>query len=389
MVAIFLLLAALRELTVPAADGLPLHVVVVPATGDKTLPPVYWLDGGPGIDATASAGFWQTDGAIHLRHRDLVLIDQRGTGKSAPLACPEVRIGDPFVDTLDLAAVVRCREGLQRDLSRFSTAQAVADIDSVRAALGHERIDLAGLSYGTRVAQEYLRAHADRVRAAALLGSLPPEVKLPLPFAKTAWATLTRLVPAPEIAAADAAVPAAQRGRFWEWVRGGMAIAPFQRELRGLLRKVAQGHAAEVIQSRKPVGFDGLLLSVSCPEDTLHIAPEEIASAAGGVFGTYRVAQQVAACKAWGVPPRDVPRDFVKAPTPVLLMAGEMDSITPPEWSDAIAARMPHARVVRIAGLGHFPDGLSHMECYDQIIAAFFEAGSADRLDLRCLSLMH
>ena len=366
-----------------------LHFLVVPATGEKTLPPLYWFEGGPGIAGTDALEFWQNDGAIHRRHRDVVLFDQRGTGESEPLACPDVRIGDLFVPTLDLAAVTKCRAALPRDLSRFSTLQAVEDVEALRASLGHERIDLAGLSYGTRLAMEYLRAHPERVRAVTLLGALPPDVKLPLTFDRTAWAVLQKLAPADQIAAADKAIPPEQRGQFWEAIRGRMAEAGFQRALPMVLRKVAEGHAADVLKSRKPFGFDGLLLSISCPEDTMHITPEEVAGAAGGVFGSYRVTQQIAACKAWGAPPRQMPRSYLKGDKPMLLMAGQMDHITPPEWADAIAAHYgPSARVVHIDGLGHFPAGLPHMECYDQIVSAFFEAGSAEKVDLRCLSSM-
>ena len=363
------------------------HFLVIPATGEKTLPPVYWFEGGPGIPGTGALQFWKTAGAIYLQHRDVVLFDQRGTGKSEPLDCPDVRIGDPFAPTLDLAAVKACREHLPQDLSRFSTRQAVEDVEAIRASLGHERIDLYGLSYGTRVAQEYLRAHPDRVRAVAMLAALPPFVELPLTYAKTAWPVLTKLAPESEIAAADKALKPGQRGPFWEWVRGGMASARFQRKLRGLLQEVAQGRM-DGVKARKAFGFDGMLLSVSCPEDTLHITEQERDAAAGGVFGTYRLDQQIAACKAWSVPKRDMPREFVKSPAPVLMMSGEMDGITPPEWADEIAARLPNARVVHIPGLGHFPDGLQHMECYDQIVAAFFEAGTAKGLDLQCLASM-
>jgi pimeloyl-ACP methyl ester carboxylesterase len=125
---------------------------------------------------------------------------------------------------------------------------------------------------------------------------------------------------------------------------------------------------------------------VSCPEDTLHIAESEIDST--GVFGDYRVRQQIEACKAWNLPPRDVPRDFVRAKTPVLIVSGSMDAITPPEWSAHIAAHLPNARVVTFPLLGHFPAGLSHFDCYDAVVSQFFERGSAKDLDLSCIETM-
>jgi pimeloyl-ACP methyl ester carboxylesterase len=371
-----------------------LNIVVVPATGPRTLPPVYWFDGGPGIDATASAGFWATDGAIHLRHRDLVLIDQRGTGRSAPLSCSEdVQIGNPLLPTLDVAAVAKCRDRLaaHADLSRYSTADAVADADAVRAALGHDRIDLLGLSYGTRVAQEYLRAHADRVRAAALLGSLPPDVKLPLTFAASAQRVLELLErDRPELASDIEALSKQQGGQFWEAVRALLTTTDSQRALPSLLHRAAHGDLQPILKAMQhpPVGADGLLLSVSCPEDTLQITDAEIAAQPQSVFGRYRIDQQIAACRKWGVPPRPVDRSFVTVKTPVLLLAGSMDQITPPEWAERIAAHLQQARVVTIPLLSHFPAGLSHMECYDELLAQFYEAGSASSLDLSCVQTM-
>jgi pimeloyl-ACP methyl ester carboxylesterase len=371
-----------------------LSVVVVPATGPRTLPPLYYLDGGPGIAASGSADFWSTAGASHLRHRDVVLVDQRGTGRSAPLRCPEdVQIGNPLLPTLDVAAVARCRDQLaaHADLSRYSTADAVADLDDVRAALGHERVDLLGLSYGTRVEQEYLRAHAMRVRAAAMLGSLPPGEKLPLPFARTAQRVLEVLErERPGMAEDVATLAKKEAGQFWEAMRPLLTTTDSQRRLPSLLHQAAQGDLQPILKAmnRHPLGSDGLLLSVSCPEDTLHITEADIAAQPKTVFGRYRVDQQIAACRAWKVAPRKVERSFVQVGTPVLLLAGSMDQITPPEWAEQIAAHLPASRVVRIPLLSHFPDGLSHMECYDAILVQFYEAGGASGLDLASIGTM-
>jgi pimeloyl-ACP methyl ester carboxylesterase len=367
-----------------------LDIVVVPATGDRTLPPLYYLDGGPGVDATGSAQFWVTDGAIHRRHRDIVLVDQRGTGARG-FACPEVT-----VNAFDPAAVTACRDRLtaRADLAHYTTAEAVADLEAVRAALGHAQIDIAGLSYGTRVAQEYLRAHPDRVRAMVLLGALPPDEKLPLPFPSTAQAVLDRLVSQcaadpdchtaiPDLAGDIARLP--RGGRAWELIRAQLTTTTGQRALPWLLHQAAAGRAEIAAAPAPDHGSNGLLLSVSCPEDTLHITDAEQAAARTTVFGDYRIAQQRRACATWGTSPIDVPRSFVTSNAPVLLVVGEMDHVTPPEWSAKIASHLPNARVVTIPLLGHFPIGLSHPECYEAIIAAFFERRE---LPVACIATM-
>lgn len=416
-------------LNVPENRGAPpiarryisLNVVVIPAVGEKRLPPLYDLAGGPGVAATHAARFWATDGSIHRQHRDVVLVDQRGTGASAPLRC-DVSLADPLVPVLELQAVQLCRMqlGARADLAQYSTAAAVADLEAVRAALGHERIDLHALSYGTRVAQEYLRAHPQRVRAMALLGTVSPDAKMPAHYSPTAETVLRRLA---EQCASDKACRKAipslmndvatlqqqfakgpllltradgtkvdlQPGRFWEAVRAQLGTAATQRRLPWLLHEAAAGRLEPLLVAMAPQPqphSNGALLAVSCPEDTLHVTTDDIAVARKTVFGDYRLQQQIAACNVWGVPRLERRPGAVQADTPVLLLAGEMDHVTPPALAREVAAHLPNSRVVVVSHLGHFPDGLTHMECLDQVINDFFVAGNTANLDLACLTTM-
>jgi len=405
----------------PHKRSISLRVVVVPATGEKTLPPLYHLEGGPGLPATGSAAFWATIGTIHRQHRDIVLVDQRGTGGSGALPCA-VSFANPLEPVLAPDVVHACRYKLypSADLSQYSTAAAVADLEAVRAALGHERIDLTGLSYGTRLAQQYLHAHPARVRAMALLGTVTPLEKLPLSFAPNAHAVLMRLAQQCE-ADADCrrAVPNATRdiaavrakfaagpvrvtlpdgkavaleaGPFWEGVRAQLTTTTSQRRLPWLLHEAARGRFAPILAAMQPApdaAANGLLLSVSCPEDTLHITEAELAPLRDTVFGDYRARQQIGACRQWIAWPLLRQGSFVTSDVPVLFMAGAMDHVTPVRWAQDVASGLVNARVVVVPDLGHFPEGLSNMECYDRIINAFFEAGSANDLDLACLKSM-
>jgi len=399
-----------------------LNVVVVPATGEKTEVPLYDLPGGPGLPATAAASFYATDGAIHRVHRDVVLVDPRGTGDSEPLDCP-VKFADPLFPVLDVAVVKSCRDKLSRnaDLSQYSTANIVADLDAVRGALGHDKINLMGLSYGTRIAQEYVRAHADHVRAMVLLGTLSPAQKLPVTFARDAEGVMQRLVQqcaadpqcrtaVPNLTAdvraviarfADGPILVSVKGRgdatieegpFWEAVRAQLTTTSQQRRLPWLLHQAAQGDFAPIVQattSRNEAGANGMLLSVSCPEDTLRITPAEIEPTKKTLFTDYRVNQQIAACREWGLAPLADPRPGpVKSDVPALLMAGDMDHATPLRHAREVAATLPHSRVVVVPNLGHFPEGLSHMDCYERIVEDFLQAASAEQLDLSCLLTM-
>jgi pimeloyl-ACP methyl ester carboxylesterase len=405
----------------PLGRTLKLNVVVAPAVSLVTLPPLYHLEGGPGLPASGSVGFWAAEGLIHRRNRDVVLVDQRGTGGSNALPC-DVNFSSPLAPVLDRDAARACRYQLlsKAELAQYSTAAAVADLEAVREALGHERIDLSGLSYGTRLAQEYLRAHPARVRAMVLMGTVPPQEKLPLSFSANAHDVLMRLARqceadaqcrrvAPrataDIAAlrarfkagpvrattADGKAVTLEAGPFWEAVRARLTTTGSQRALPRLLREAAQGRFAPLLAAMEVApdnAANGLLLSVTCHEDTAHITEAELAPLRDTVFGDYRARQQMAACREWPGSPVARNPSIVTSDVPALFLAGDMDHVTPVQWARDVASGLVNSRVVVVPNLGHFPADLTHMECYDRLIYDFFEAGSAANLDLSCVAAM-
>src|SRR5262249_41888855 len=159
---------------------------------EKAAPdPVFYLAGGPGgsaVDIITRSG--RTYLAELRRERDLVFVDQRGTGGSNPLVCQAQ--GDKndmaafFGGSFPIERVRACRTELEKiaDLKLYSTPIAMEDLDEVRAALGYDKVNLYGGSYGSTAALAYLRQYPGRVRTATLLGVAPPNLKLPLPFAK-------------------------------------------------------------------------------------------------------------------------------------------------------------------------------------------------------------
>jgi len=167
------------------SDGrkLRLHVVVVPALEAKPgTPPFVWLAGGPGIAASDGASGYLEELSLFREQRDVVLVDQRGPGRSNPLRCPELEGLGPLDRMYPLEAVRSCRDRLQRraDLRQYTTANSVRDLEAVRQALGYASVNLVGLSYGSLLALRYLRLHPESVRAAVLLGAAPPGKKYPL-----------------------------------------------------------------------------------------------------------------------------------------------------------------------------------------------------------------
>lgn len=418
-----------------AAGGrrIALNVLVLPARAPRRgQPPLYSLAGGPGMAATEDVFFFASEGRAHWQDRDVVLVDQRGTGRSAPLRCPALEAHHALQPMYPLDEVRACRDVLavDHDLTRYTTADSVRDLEAVRQALGHARIDLMGLSYGTRLAQAYARAYPQHVRAMALLGAVPRDRRLPLDHATNGQAVLDGIFDA---CAADAGCNAAfpdlradwktvlarleqgpvqvpferggatktveiARGPFGEALRSMLLTTPGQRGLPYLIHRMAGGDfqpfLAPLLSSPPAAGLaEGLYLSLVCGEDTNRIEAGEIEAATAGTFlGRYRVDEQVAACREWPAAAATAMDAANPDPTtlemPVLLLAGTMDYVTPLSWAREIAADYTGSRVVPIEHLGHFPIGLEGMACYDDTIAAFFRAGNAQGLDLSCFAKM-
>ena len=160
---------------------LQLHVAVIPALRLKpAADPLFILSGGPG---QAASDFYLSAGPAFARirrDRDLVIVDQRGTGRSNRLDCGMPDDSEFVVlDQQKLQAAVReCLAALPGDPRYYTTSVAVRDLDDIRAALGYGTLNIYGISYGTRVAQHYMRRYPDRVRAAILDGVVPAEVAL-------------------------------------------------------------------------------------------------------------------------------------------------------------------------------------------------------------------
>jgi pimeloyl-ACP methyl ester carboxylesterase len=394
----------------PEGRRIKLRILVVPArTPDPGRAALFELAGGPGMGTADGAGFYASDGARHRQHRDVVLVDQRGTGESSPLRCPELEGGDPLEPMYPVPAVQRCRDVLSQhaDLAQYTTAATVADLELVRSALGHERVDLVAMSYGTRVALAWMQVAPERIRAAVLVGTVPADARLPLWHARNAQETLDAVI-------ADCRQDAACFERFgdlqaqWQRVlavpdfdgphreafRTRLIATPGQRALPALIKAMAEGDLGPLraqVRQGPAVGSlaEGLYLSVACAEDSLWITDAQVPAASTGTFlGDYRAREQMRACAHWNVP--KVVLDYALEPlvTPTLLLAGERDYVTPVAWAQRVAAQLPNGRLLTVPWMGHLPDGLDNMACLDGLVAGFLEAPDGAALDAGCLESM-
>jgi pimeloyl-ACP methyl ester carboxylesterase len=402
---------------------LDLNVVVLPAIGSATAPPLFDLAGGPGLAATGGAPWYVTDGASWRQDRDIILFDQRGTGDSAPAHCPEVGDAGTLSPMYPLEPVSECVRKLSEthDLSQYSSVSAVRDIEAIREALDAEQIDLFGMSYGTRLAQAYIRGYPQRVRAAAFIGAVSMGGKSPLSHARNAESTLQAIFEDCERDARCASTfpdlrseweslhdllqqsklvadtgnerKVIELGPFMEAFRTLLIVPSGQRTVPALISELSAGDTRRFLEmiggGGPPVLAEGAYLSIECTESTNRIDATEIDAASANTFlGRYRVDEQLRACSVW--PGTDVPESFfepVVSDVPLLLLAGGRDHTTPAEDANSIAKGFRNSRVVIVEEMGHVPDAISNLQCLDRIMLDFFAAPLAS-LESGCVQDM-
>ena len=416
-----------------AGRTIDLNVVVLPALNSSSKEePLFDLAGGPGAASTGAAGFYAKEGKEYRRHRDVVLVDQRGTGNSNPLTtAPRTRSPQDYLTEMYPVEYVKTmRQALEQraDLTQYTTSIAMDDLDDVRAWLGYERINLFGLSYGTRAVLVYMRQHPDRVRSAILMGVAPTYLKMPLHHSRAAKRAMDLLL---EECAGDAACHQAfpelqheweevlerlgheparveysppdksatvtveiQRDIFAEKLRNRMYSRDSAARIPFIIHQAAQGDFAPFLKEAIPADrsvpdfiADGMYLCVTCAEDTPFIDQDEAAMAnAGNPFGNYRVVQQTRACSMW--PQGKIPDGYhqpVSSNIPVLILSGYLDPVTPPERGEEVASHLPNSKHVIIPHGAHGIEGLTNVDCLDKLMLEFFSKGSAKDLDTTCV----
>jgi pimeloyl-ACP methyl ester carboxylesterase len=408
-----------------AGRKVALKVAVAPALAPQPQPdPLFVLAGGPGQSATAVASQLLPLLERLRRRRAIVFVDQRGTGGSNPLDCLEqgrdATLPEMLSSELPADALTACLARYEADVRHYTTSATVEDLEEVREALGARAVNLYGISYGTRVALEYLRRHGGSVRTATLDGVAPMSLYLPLSVAGDAQAALERLFGQ---CAADAACGKAFPGlqaRFVallaqlekaparvtapDPVTGApvsLTVGPelFVGNVRALLysseasvlvplvvQRAAEGDWRPFLGVSAQVagGFArglsvGLFLSVVCSEDAPFLTEAQVRQAAAGTWaGPGSGLRLLEACRVW--PRGGVPADFrepVRSEVPVLLLSGELDPVTPPRWGEEALRTLRRGRHVVVPAVGH--NTLGHT-CGRDLMRAFVEAGDVQGL---------
>jgi len=408
-----------------------LHIARVPAINRHKQPdPLFVLAGGPGMAATtfhASVAF--SFERIH-RDRDIVLVDQRGTGRSNPLNCA---LDDDDLYRASDAEVAadarRCLTTLEKtaNVAFYTTSVAVQDLDSVRAALGYQRINLYGVSYGTRVAQHYMRRFPDRTRSVILDGVVPPQLALGPATALNAERALTRILArcandseckkhfgdpsvsyhalrnslqahAVPVSLADPTSGESSRFDFTGYhLATVLRLGSYTAEQAALLPLML--HSASESVNFTPLASQFLLVnrsygdvlaygmhnSVVCSEDVPFwdlpkVSRTELEET---YLGTAQLDGLRSICSAWPHGPIDP--DFhapLHTDIPVLLLSGSDDPVTPPGDAEEARRTFTHSVHVVLKGFGH---GQLAAPCVDRVMANFMSRGAIEGLDVSCV----
>ena len=394
-----------------------LRVVVLPATVRRTSrDPFVYLAGGPGAAATQSAAAVASIWYSLRRSRDVLLVDQRGTGGSSAMACapPAAEISTVAA----LSAYVRsCTAALPGDASQYGTAAAMDDLEAVRKALGYGRLDLYGISYGATAAQVFLRRHPASVRTVVLDGATLLDVPFMARFASNGERAL-------DLIAARCAEQALCARSFPTWrtdllpLLALMRAAPVTLEVGGVPVVVDDVTLASLLQnmtrtddtaasipllvSRAAAGdFSTLAASLTPPAPPdLHVMHwsvvcnepwwgDDPAAVTADAKGTYLESSVAAGLEndqaiCAGFPRRpEPPSDWarVRSSAPLLALVGGADPQDPIGNIAGLREAMPNARMVVAQGMGH---GVGQFGCLPELVARFVARASAKALDTSC-----
>jgi len=406
-----------------------LWVVVLPSLSATPRPdPLFFLAGGPGQAAAQLASQVRVVFRQIQRTRDIVLVDQRGTGKSNPLNCRssasslrELTEGNDVA----LARLRQCLAAYNADVRLYTTDLAMDDLDDVREFLGYDQINLYGGSYGTRAALVYLRQHGEHVRSAVLDGVAPTDMRLPLFTARDAQLALdnaladcdgdalcqrtfpglgerirsliasldrrprqVRIVHprtgvAEEVRVDARVVATVLFGALYSPLTASLVPALVDRaeqnDFQGLF---ALALASEDASENMSIGMQ---LSVLCSEDASRVSAGELAQeTSGSVFGSHLIGSQLDACAMW--PKGKVDASYyhpVVSDVPVLVVSGEIDPVTPPAWGASVVKHLSRGRHIVFPSTGH---GVVSTPCGNRLVIKFIDQGSAEGLDTSCVA---
>lgn len=417
----------------PEGRHIDLRVMVIPSLTDLPLgDPLFLLAGGPGQAATDLLPIAQAFGRVRTE-RDIVLVDQRGTGELSPFDCQldeseaeALQEQDPGFEeilAIQLEVLRECLDTMDADPAYYTTDIAMRDLDAIRDWIGYPEINLWGASYGSRAALAYLQAYPGKTRAVIIDAIAPPSLSLPLYNERDASASLQQILDDcaadttcstafPDLAAHYTALiehlqmpqpvsmlddrdfstveTTIEAYEFFNFIRQILYSREAQRLVPLIIEQAWQGNYRPVFalasQYAEAQINQGMFLSVICNEDYTLLDANLLAAEQGrdylvesDLFNRFILE----ACAIW--PGREVPVGYfepVTADRPVLVFSGALDPVTPPVWGELVSANLPNSQHLVLEGFGH---GTVFTGCTISLMTDFIEAGSLAGLDTGCV----
>lgn len=418
----------------PDSRRIQLGIAWIPVDEGAEPDPVFLIAGGPGQAAKQAYPLLHAAFRDVRRSRHVILVDARGTGDSQPLVCRDSE-GRANLTEGDMEAVEdigtarefarRCADqlGAESDLRFYSTGEHIDDLEDVRKALGVAQINLIGVSYGTRVAQQFAMRYPQSTRSLVLDSVVPNSLVLGAEHAANLESALSLqfqrcrddagcserigdprglLDTVAERLRAGGLEPVRYRAaRSGEWKQevprfGHLAVLlrmyAYSPEtasvLPFLLHEAAQGRYEGILAQAESITsslteqiYHGMQLSVSCSEDADELQPDPAMQ--DSVLGNQLIDFTRAQCEVWPRGVRDPAfREPLTGSLPVLLLSGEYDPVTPPRYGDEVAGHLDNARHLVLPGQGHSVVGLG---CAPKLFAQFLEKADPKALDAECL----
>lgn len=408
------------------SEKISINFAVLPAIDNsKNKEPLMFLAGGPGQGAVSLAGgLYRAFNEIR-KTRDLILVDQRGTGESHPLQCENALDVDVYSTTpedFSAADVKECLASLTGDLAQYNSENAIRDFDEVRKALSHEKIAIYGGSYGTRAGLVYMRLFPESLSAVILDSVGPIEVPIGI-FGQSSARSFSMLlencrkalscqkaypnleaefnhvveslenapisinIPHPRLGTQTKHV--VNKNKFISTLFMQLYSVETRKLIPLIIHQAYQGNYAPIAgltaMSEDGAGiFIGLHLNIVCNEDYPRISNDMFTQDANNNFNGELGHKFIElACPLW---PQYRPSEAFYSPVmvdiPTLIISGDLDPVTPPSNGDFPAKTLPNNKHIIMKNSGHTPGSSA---CGIDIINEFLTTKNPNDLNETCL----
>ncbi|MGI2158284.1 alpha/beta hydrolase [Shewanella baltica] len=409
----------------PDGKQIQVHYVVLPAVKNVNHEEALLaIAGGPGQSAIDNAAGFDAMLSKVRQQRDILLIDQRGTGRSNLLTCDEgaqspLSFDDDNADTL--AETQKCLAKIDADVTQYGSLNAIKDFEAVRQHLGYKKLHIYGISYGTRMAQLYMRLYPAHLATVTLDGIVPmqqsvleigasidrgfdllfkdcqettachaqfPELKAEFDQVAASLAKAPVMENVYDPVTGEKTMLTMTRGKFY----GSIRMALYQANVRALVPHAihqAAKHNFQPILGLYSLTIDnagmamGMHASVVCGEDMHRITPAMREQAQHSFMGKTMLEGLEATCEVWKVPAVDDSfSEPISSDIPTLLLSGEIDPATPPSWGELAMEKLTNAKHFVAPYATH---GVAYQSCANNLIADLVRSGSVNDLDGECL----